>query len=633
MPEAKSPGQIYETVEKFRRELLRSERRAASEMVHYYGQTWRRIKEQADDLLRMIREARDAGEEVSPAWLFRYRRLEELQEQVEAELRNFVGFAESQILEQQGEAVRAAQEHSEKLVLEDLLAPPEGVRVHWNRLPIEATQDLVGFLHDGSPLRALLDELPGQAGQAVADELVQGVALGLNSREISRRIRRAAGVGLVRALRIARTETMRAYREATRRSYQANSDVVKGWIWHAALDRRTCPMCWAMHGTQHGLDETLGDHPNGRCTMIPWVASWEELGFEGAPDTRVVVEPGESIFKEQPEDVQRAVLGNAGYEAWKRGEVTLRDFVGEREDPRWGRTFYAKSLRSVLGAPVSGPPTQPGWLQPGTPSSGLDDTDSLGQLLYERSTLETAPEGLSADDLIQQAKDVISGERYSKLKDRIVTQVSERSGLDYEVADKLTATWAASSGDEVPLSVVLQTTAQEVFGLPSSGFYTEERARRLWKEQEERMAFYGWGSYEDAKKKAGAYLRAVYEITQEELRERGIRTVTVLRGLDLPLEEARSMSIGDMIAHTSNPLSSWTVHRDTAEFFAGSKYGAEEGHRGVVLRIQVPAERIFSTSVTGAGCLPEGEVVLLGGIVDTTSVVTMFDEGANRVGA
>jgi len=624
MPGAKSPGQIYETAERFRRELLRNERRAASEIVHYYGQTWRRIKEQADDLLRMIREARDAGEEVSPAWLFRYRRLEELQAQVEAELRNFVGFAEHRILKQQEEAVRAAQEHSEKLVLEDLLAPPEGVRVRWNRLPIEATQDLIGFLHDGSPLRALLDELPGQAGQAVADELVQGVALGLNSREISRRIRRAAGVGLVRALRIARTETMRAYREATRRSYQANSDIVKGWIWHAALDRRTCPMCWAMHVTQHGLDETLGDHPNGRCTMIPWVASWEELGFEGAPDTRVVVEPGESIFKEQPEDVQRAVLGNAGYEAWKAGKVTLRDFVGERTDPRWGRTFYAKSLRSILDAVVSGPPTQPGWLQPGVPPENafdLGEMPKLSRYMYWSAFDKIPPQDWK--DCVDELGNVGDDKR-AALKDRIVRRISERSGLGYDKVDQLTRSWAVSSGDEQPLSVLLQVVARDLFNLPQGKFYSDEMLGRLWGQEQQSMAIRGWKNLESARGIAEKYLRAVYEITQEELSSRRIKEVMLLRGVELAPDEPWPEREGEIFSHTSNPLSSWSMSMFTAEYFAGSTFGAAP-NRGVVFAIKVPAERIFSTAVTGAGCLLETEVILIGGVTDTTVVKRIIE--------
>ena len=44
-------------------------------------------------------------------------------------------------------------------------------------------------------------------------------------------------------------------------------------------DDRVCCSCLALHGTEFPLDETLDDHPNGRCAMIPVTPSWSDLGF------------------------------------------------------------------------------------------------------------------------------------------------------------------------------------------------------------------------------------------------------------------------------------------------------------------------------------------------------------------
>jgi len=111
----------------------------------------------------------------------------------------------------------------------------------------------------------------------VMDALTRGLALGLGPEVIRRLIQQMMGMVLTRALRIARTEMLRAYREAARRNYQANSDVVKGWIWHSALNERTCAACWAMHGTVHRLEERLDDHVGGRCTAVPLTKTWAEL--------------------------------------------------------------------------------------------------------------------------------------------------------------------------------------------------------------------------------------------------------------------------------------------------------------------------------------------------------------------
>ncbi len=327
-------GEIHRIVERHRRELLRLERGAASEMVRAYGGIWQRLKAEIDRLL----EEYQATDDLSASWLYEHDRLGNLQRQVEAELRRFVDYAEARIVANEHEAVTAAGQHLQEVLTVSRTRP--GVVVRWDKLATLAVEDLVGFTANGSPLRALLDELGPAASEAVRSSLIEGLALGQNPREIARRIKRDVGMGLVRALRISRTETLRAYREATRRNYQANSDIIVGWRWLAAKQGRTCAMCLAMDGTFHTLDEHLDDHPNGRCAMVPVLR-----GDKGAPGW----ETGSVWLDKQPETVQRQVLGDAGYEAYKAGAVTLTDFVGQRRSREWGTTRYAKSLKEILG--------------------------------------------------------------------------------------------------------------------------------------------------------------------------------------------------------------------------------------------------------------------------------------------
>jgi len=343
---------IYGIAAEFRRQLLEHDRAVARELIDYYGGVYRRLQQQTDSLMRQIADARERGEEVSPAWLYRAERLRLLQDQVQAEMQRFADYAGDQITEAQRAAVEMGQQHAEQLALAGLGEPPPGVIVTWARLPRDAVTDLVGFLHDGSPLRDLLDELGPEASRAVRDALVAGVATGQNPRVIARQIRQALGGNLVRALRISRTEILRSYREASHRSYQANDDIMEGWIWHSAKDRRTCMSCIAMHGTKHRLDERLDDHVSGRCTAIPLTKSWEEiLGSKGRDiqETRPQIELGADWFARQPEDVQRAMMGPAKYAAWKSGAFDLEDLVGRTRDPRWGTMRHERSLRDILG--------------------------------------------------------------------------------------------------------------------------------------------------------------------------------------------------------------------------------------------------------------------------------------------
>lgn len=145
----------------------------------------------------------------------------------------------------------------------------------------------------------------------------------------------AANLPLARAATIARTEQMRAYREAARETYKANSKIVAGWVWHAQLSPRTCVLCWAMHGTFHSNDEPVATHPACRCVMLP------NLGKQ-------VFESGADEFKKLSAADQRQILGAAAFEKYREGEIELKDLVGEREDARFGKTRYRISLNRAL---------------------------------------------------------------------------------------------------------------------------------------------------------------------------------------------------------------------------------------------------------------------------------------------
>ena len=339
---------LYRDADRFRRALLRHESQAANEMVRAYGAAWRRIRKRLDGLLAQMTAAREAGQDVSLPWLFEQQRLETLQRQIETEMRRWVDVAEPRIVDLQREAVEAAQRTAEAETLAALGPPPPGVAVTWKRLSKEALTDLVGFASDGTPLRQLLDALGAEASQQVREALIAGMATGENPRSIARRVKEAFGGDLVRALRVSRTETMRAYRTAALRNYRANDDVVKGWIWNAACDTRTCVACWAMHGTKHPLDDELQDHPNGRCAASPWTKSWEELGIEGMPE-RPEMESGEARFAKLTPEEQDKILGKAGGAAYRGGAAKLSDFATTKTSAAWGTHVQRKSLKGALG--------------------------------------------------------------------------------------------------------------------------------------------------------------------------------------------------------------------------------------------------------------------------------------------
>lgn len=324
------------------------ERAAATEMVRAYGEGWKRIREQVSGLTQRMADAKTAGETVDTAWLLQQDRLAIVQRQVEAEIRQLAAFAEERIVREQLHAIDSAQREAEQLILAGLGERPPDFWVTFARVPTQALANMVGFLGDGSPLRELLDTLGPEASAGVRRELIAGIAAGQGPAEIARRVRKTVGMSLTRALRISRTETLRCYREAAHQTYRANRDVLRGWIWHSALGTRTCVACWAMHGTEHDVDERLDDHINGRCAAIPLTKGWAELGFEGLPETRVSVPLGTALFDQLPADQQEKILGKAALGEYREGRVTLGDFVQRTTSARWGTMRSARSLTSAL---------------------------------------------------------------------------------------------------------------------------------------------------------------------------------------------------------------------------------------------------------------------------------------------
>lgn len=343
-----------------RKALIARDLKARRELVKGYGAAWKRIRAKIDRLTAQMEEVRKAGGTVDPSWLLQQWRMQAMERQIASEMAVWIDLAERQITSDQMAAVLAGQKDAADLVRESLGPPPPGA-TFTPALPVLQTETLVGNLVDGTPLRALLDTLGKDVSTRIRSALIEGVALGKGPREIARKVRRASGMPLARALTIARTETLRVYRTTTSESFKANRDTVTGWTWHSALDKRTCPVCFSMHGTTHGVDETLDTHPNCRCAMVPMTKTWKELGFDGVPETRISVEKGANVFARQSVELQRAVLGPGKFAAYKAGQLSLRETVVETRSKVWGRGRRERSLRDIEGRRVSGKAKEKGW--------------------------------------------------------------------------------------------------------------------------------------------------------------------------------------------------------------------------------------------------------------------------------
>jgi HK97 family phage portal protein len=346
---------LEEALQSFRSRMLKQETAAVRDVTNAYLAAEKRILGKLEALEARINAAREEGQEITPDWIERQRRYFELLEQIENEFTQLGATGERRLAAAQSQMLSFAQVDARELAFRAAGTAPPGISVNWNRLPSAALENLVGFASDGSPLRDLFDAIGPAASQSVREVLAAGIAAGENPRVIARGVKAALGVPRARAENIARTEVLRAYRETARQSYQANRDIVNGWIWHAALSEETCPACWAMHGTKHSIDEKLDDHPQGRCVAVPVTKSWAEItGDDSIPDTRPQVVPGPELFAQMPADEQRRIVGPEAYRLMQQGQIRLTDMVHQTSDQRWGTMRRASTLQEATAHAAQG---------------------------------------------------------------------------------------------------------------------------------------------------------------------------------------------------------------------------------------------------------------------------------------
>ena len=202
----------------------------------------------------------------------------------------------------------------------------------------QAVEKLLGYLQEGSPLYKRIGTMSSYYPGLIADAIVGGVSAGKNPRYIADLITKHLGMSLTDSLRTTRTVQIWSYREANRASYIANSDVVEGWIWYATLDNECCMSCIAQHGTEHPLDETLDDHYNGHCAMIPKVV-------KGDPNIRT----GEDWFNSLSESQQKGYMGEGKWQAWQDGKFEFAALSKQHDDEVYTTMRSEASLKDLLG--------------------------------------------------------------------------------------------------------------------------------------------------------------------------------------------------------------------------------------------------------------------------------------------
>lgn len=221
-----------------------------------------------------------------------------------------------------------------------------GLTVDWARVDDNAVRAIVNRTTE--QIHAATKPMSSEAVDVMKRELVRGLAGGSNPNDTARRmLARTQGIfegGSARAVRISRTETLDAMREAARLSDEANKDVVKGWVWMAQLGARTCPACWSLHGSEHETSEPgpLG-HQNCRCARSPLTKTWRDLGFDIEEPPPLIKDPAVT-FDGLPKERQVEILGQKRFDAWQKGDYPMSSWASRRETSGWRDSYVVSAL-------------------------------------------------------------------------------------------------------------------------------------------------------------------------------------------------------------------------------------------------------------------------------------------------
>lgn len=354
---------IDQLVREFRRNIMAVDIATARRLLAEYRRAVARLSPElraVQDVIRLSETIEDAER-----WVRDTDAAARLLAAAEHGMAEFGRFAADEIEKRRAAMIEMSAQHDDALtyatvVGNETVTPgtAQAIRSALTAIPVEAVTNVVGALEPGTGLRALFDEFGPDASRRLGETLVSGITQGHGAEQIARSLRVDLDGDATRALRIGRTEPMRAYRSASLERYRMMRKVYSGWKWSANLDERTCPVCIAKHGSEHDLDEEFGSHPCCRCRPLPVTRPLSEILSNGSPDVldlqrrvedaRPAVVTGPEWFARQSAGAQRRIVGPLKLAAIEDGRIELVDVVVEHVDPVWGLGHRTASLRQAL---------------------------------------------------------------------------------------------------------------------------------------------------------------------------------------------------------------------------------------------------------------------------------------------
>jgi SPP1 gp7 family putative phage head morphogenesis protein len=177
----------------------------------------------------------------------------------------------------------------------------------------------------------------------------QGLVGAETTPQIVKRVRGVLDISKRNAETLVHTSVQSVANTTREKIFEDNNDVMSGKEWSAALDRRTCPTCGALDGKRWTTDGKKINHSmvyqippkhfKCRCSMIPVLKTWRELGInmdELSDNTRASME-GQVTDKTFEDWLKRKTetdptfadrtLGKGRAELWRNGKITMDQMI------------------------------------------------------------------------------------------------------------------------------------------------------------------------------------------------------------------------------------------------------------------------------------------------------------------
>lgn len=311
-------------------QILRAHRASLDDMeitlMENMGRRWlqieRRLEADMSALAQEMARRTAAGETITKQMVWRAERYKVIQARLADEITKYnKDYAVDVISQAQRQYSTLGIQAAQNAITASYPSP---LSAGFNRINIGAVESAIGFAGDGSPLYKLLKEDFGDAADGILDALVNGLARGLGPGQIGRDMADGMGLGLDRALLIARTEAARSYRTASTEQYR-QSGVVGGFM-RLVKKETACAACLMLDGEIFQLEEELDDHPRGKCTAIPLVEGVDLPQYQ----------KGKDWFLEQSESDQKRILGPQKWQVWKDNDIPLERFAQHTHNETWG---------------------------------------------------------------------------------------------------------------------------------------------------------------------------------------------------------------------------------------------------------------------------------------------------------